>query len=457
MRVFSAIVLLVLSGALVATTTATYFARQQETVQWIAFARSEEFVRRCINTPAQIMRGVPGSDEMQPIISNLGMVIRLSFSPDGSRLVYDTSDATRTVQPHPNGGTTSVCNHSLHIHNLDTNRSTPLDIPLEDAFAPAWSPDGEWIAFVGRERVTVEGLNGTLQLVDEFAVYKVRPDGSDFIKLAPSTRLGRVSWSPDGQRITYAGGVYGSEDVFVVAADGESLPQRLTFNDSSDLTPVFDPTGEYIAFLSDRFSPQHEHDVFMMRADGTLPRQIEDTPHFSGAFTFYDDTDSLIFVQDVLNARFYLMQADVADVEGMNRSANGSFVETETREVEVINPDGTTSTITQLSTRVRQLPTPQQVSPDDSANYWAPTLAPEVKKVGALWPGALLAVMMLSGAVWLLWWRPRPRAQSTSVRMWQRSQDGVSKDHQRSVRSVIQHAVVKPTMRRGGRMQPQTK
>lgn len=403
MRLLSSLILLLLSAALAATTVGTLQARAQEAVQWIAFARSEAMVRPCATSPAQIMRGVPGSDAMQPIISNLGMVIRISFSPDGTNLVYDTSDAQFTTQRNSNGsGTSTVCNHSLYIYDMDSGENRRLDVPVADAYAPAWSPNGDWIAFTGRERTLITALTGMQQYINEYFIYKVRPDGTGFEKLAITAQLGRPSWSPDGQLIVYPNGDRGQEELYVIEAHTNTPARRLTYNSTSELTPVFSPDGAHIAFLSDRNNTPNEHDVFIMRANGTLPRQIEETQFFSGAFTFYEGSSSIIFVQDVFSARFYLMQIEIGDNEGMNRSADGSFVETLTEEVEVQNPDGSTSTILQTTTRVTRLPTPQRVSPEDSANYWAPTLSPEVEKSGAVWPLGLLAGVVFGAAVWLM-------------------------------------------------------
>jgi Tol biopolymer transport system component len=81
----------------------------------------------------------------------------------------------------------------------------------------AWSPDGEWIAFIGAD--------GTLGLV--------HPDGSEqhAIPLGPDIAIdgatGGATWSPDGAWIAFSARPAGGDDpdIFVVRPDGSELQQ----------------------------------------------------------------------------------------------------------------------------------------------------------------------------------------------------------------------------------------
>ncbi|MCP4247302.1 MAG: hypothetical protein GY778_09670, partial [bacterium] len=52
--------------------------------------------------------------------------------------------------------------------------------------APAWSPDGEWIAFVREDRYR------------EYSIYRMRSDGSDIQHVTPEAlnRAWAPAWSP---------------------------------------------------------------------------------------------------------------------------------------------------------------------------------------------------------------------------------------------------------------------
>ncbi len=121
-------------------------------------------------------------------------------------------------------------------------------------FSPRWSPDGDWIVYVG------EWKEITFFWTDNDAeIYRVRPDGTELQQLTDNN-LGDNSprWSPDGEWIAYA---VDNSEIYRMRPDG-SEQQRLTQVQDADL-PTWSPDGEWIAFVSDR------SEVYRVRPDGT--------------------------------------------------------------------------------------------------------------------------------------------------------------------------------------------
>ncbi|GGU08700.1 hypothetical protein GCM10010177_79810 [Actinomadura citrea] len=129
---------------------------------------------------------------------------------------------------------------------------------LAGAFRPAWSPDGEWIAF---------GLGGWFQERREMtaAVARVRSDGSTWEKLTDgTTNAGFPSYSADGNEIVYR--VWGEDTKGLRILNlGTGATRVLT--DEYDNLPDWSPDGKLILFT--RKTSDTDFDVCTIRPDGT--------------------------------------------------------------------------------------------------------------------------------------------------------------------------------------------
>jgi serine/threonine-protein kinase len=193
-------------------------------------------------------------------LSEMGRAARAqSWSPDGTQLIFRIQG-----------------DRSIYLTNVDGTGFRKLAGSHPRAFRPAWSPKGDQIAFIGNRDgppdIYVMSLDGTNQVRLTVNAAKDTLHAEWFL---------RPAWSPDGNRIAYASDVEGNRDIYVMNKDGSGIT-RLTDDPREDVYPTWSPDGRQIAFMSRRESGINE--IFIMNDDGTGQRIITEASSrtFSG-------------------------------------------------------------------------------------------------------------------------------------------------------------------------------
>jgi TolB protein len=213
-----------------------------------------------------------------------------------------------TPDPLAAGGTIAFSlrqDGNSDIYVLTVGQAEPIRLtnhPAEDR-NPAWSPDGRRLAFAsnraGKWNIYVLDLpTGELRRVTDGDAFDDHP-----------------SWSPDGQWLVYESFADQNLDIYIMRADGEGVPIRLTQHPAADFEPAWSPDGRHIAFSSLRTGNK---DIFIISLDGaseeallnvtTSPDRYEERPVFSpdGRYLAYSDSSTgldLIYALPLENYR----------------------------------------------------------------------------------------------------------------------------------------------------------
>lgn len=164
----------------------------------------------------------------------------------------------------------------------DTDGFNPQTVLESDEplMSPAWSPDGQSLAYVSFENDRPEIF------VQHLATAKrSKITGFKGINGAPS-------WSPDGKQLAIVLSRDKSPDIYLINIETKKL-KRLTTHRAIDTEPVWTPDGKNIIFTSDRSgSPQ----LYEVSVDGGRPRRITFEGSYNSAADISEDGKDLVMV-----------------------------------------------------------------------------------------------------------------------------------------------------------------
>ncbi len=198
------------------------------------------------------------------------------WSPDGSKLAFTSDRDGRT-----------------EVYVMDADGSDPVRLTDGPAASsrPVWSPDGERIAFLTASGNGLPGAYPTIHVVNS--------DGSGEptdLGVRAYSYYGSHSWSPNGEKIAFVGrnvpsgeNGCGHDEIFVVNADGSGDPEQMTHHAEWDCeyvvySPDWSPDGSEIAYSDGDDSYSYASAVYIIGADGSGQKRVLGVPFDSAAY-----------------------------------------------------------------------------------------------------------------------------------------------------------------------------
>lgn len=169
-----------------------------------------------------------------------------AWSPDGEYIAYYhySSEWPEPVD-YPSG-----------LYIVDKNGSNRQLVLKGHHYNPAWSPDGQWLVF---------STGGVIR--------KCKTNGDGLIGLTFNEACFFPCYSPDGSKIVFDRMVTEEGSLLIVDADFTEVPQILSIDITTARDPEYSPNGNYIVYM--KGSREWPHwEIFVMDASGNSDTRL---------------------------------------------------------------------------------------------------------------------------------------------------------------------------------------
>jgi hypothetical protein len=198
-------------------------------------------------TPSDIWIAAPDRSVMEPLITSKGSQGDAFWAPTGTEFVY-------------RGGA------GLRIAPRDGKSSKPFTSKAQDT-NPAWSPDGNTIAFASTRS------SSNLEL---YTLPRSDPNGTPEPLASSGSDDWDPSWSKDSKAVAFVSRRDNATAIWVVNVNDPKHPTRLTKDNAIYDDPAFSPDGKWIA-ATRRANANVPKVLWLMKLDET-GKALDGTP-----------------------------------------------------------------------------------------------------------------------------------------------------------------------------------
>ena len=237
-----------------------------------------------------------------------------AWSPDGESIAFGAES------PGGDGG------FDLDIYVADADGGGLERVTTEPTFdsGPSWSRDGSRLAFSGVDMSQMFGsasasAGSARGGSDESGIHTIRSDGTDLHQLTTEPGDEHPAWSPDGGVIAFGRLTKAAGSIYTVSPDGDG-PRKLTDPPEGywDSQPSWTPNGAKIAFTR---ASESRSDVFLMNADGTGVMKLTGKSGDGFSPDFSPDGKQIVFTRndEGQTTHIHVMDADGTDVRRLTK------------------------------------------------------------------------------------------------------------------------------------------
>jgi TolB protein len=161
-------------------------------------------------------------ENAQSALASPEPIISPAWSPDGNQLAYVSFESRKPV---------------IYVHSVSTGKRRLIANFKGSNSAPAWSPDGKTLA------VTLSRDGGS-------QLFLLNALGGEPHRLLQSNSIDtEPTFSPDGQSIYFVSDRGGSPQIYKVAISGQGV-ERVTFAGTYNISPSISSDGRWMAYIS---------------------------------------------------------------------------------------------------------------------------------------------------------------------------------------------------------------